>query len=99
MQGKAPRQFKISVPKLHGYFTGTGDLMTALLLGWSHKYPEDLDKAAELAVSSLQAVLKHTVDNYEKAGMLPDMKLRELRLIQSHDELRSPNIMFSAQRL
>nr|KAJ0195322.1 hypothetical protein LSAT_V11C700376160 [Lactuca sativa] len=33
---------------------GTGDLMTALLLGWSNKYPDNLDKAAELAVSSLQ---------------------------------------------
>ncbi|KAL4360515.1 hypothetical protein GQ457_04G024860 [Hibiscus cannabinus] len=28
--------------------------MTALLLGWSNKYPDSLDKAAELAVSSLQ---------------------------------------------
>ncbi|KAK4564936.1 hypothetical protein RGQ29_006828 [Quercus rubra] len=34
---------------------GTGDLMTSLLLGWSNKYPDNLDKAAELAVSSLQA--------------------------------------------
>ncbi|XP_023751953.1 pyridoxal kinase isoform X2 [Lactuca sativa] len=35
---------------------GTGDLMTALLLGWSNKYPDNLDKAAELAVSSLQNI-------------------------------------------
>ncbi|KAH9739118.1 Pyridoxal kinase [Citrus sinensis] len=37
---------------------GTGDLMTALLLGWSNKYRDNLDIAAELAVSSLQVVAK-----------------------------------------
>ncbi|XP_044505394.1 pyridoxal kinase isoform X2 [Mangifera indica] len=53
-KGQSPEQFKILIPKIPAYFTGTGDLMTALLLGWSNKYPDNLDKAAELAVSSLQ---------------------------------------------
>ncbi|CAI5983850.1 unnamed protein product, partial [Closterium sp. NIES-65] len=48
------QRFCIAVPKIPHYFTGTGDLMTALLLGWSHKYPHDLARAAELAVASLQ---------------------------------------------
>ncbi|CAH1421380.1 unnamed protein product [Lactuca virosa] len=65
---QSPLQFKIVIPKIPAYFTGTGDLMTALLLGWSNKYPENLDKAAELAVSSLQAVLSRTLEDYEKAG-------------------------------
>ncbi|KAF5457507.1 hypothetical protein F2P56_021606 [Juglans regia] len=51
---QSPEQFKIVIPKIPAYFTGTGDLTTALLLGWSNKYPDNLDKAAELAVSSLQ---------------------------------------------
>uniref|UniRef100_A0A7N0VKD2 pyridoxal kinase n=1 Tax=Kalanchoe fedtschenkoi TaxID=63787 RepID=A0A7N0VKD2_KALFE len=34
-KGRPPLQFKIFIPKLPAYFTGTGDLMTALLLGWS----------------------------------------------------------------
>ncbi|KAG2715092.1 hypothetical protein I3760_03G060800 [Carya illinoinensis] len=51
---QSPEQFKIIIPKIPAYFTGTGDLTTALLLGWSNKYPDNLDKAAELAVSSLQ---------------------------------------------
>nr|CAB3462542.1 unnamed protein product [Digitaria exilis] len=49
-----PEQFKIEIPKIPAYFTGTGDLTTALLLGWSNKYPDNLETAAELAVSSLQ---------------------------------------------
>ncbi|CAI5930976.1 unnamed protein product, partial [Closterium sp. NIES-64] len=48
------RRFCIAVPKIPEYFTGTGDLMTALLLGWSHRNPHDLARAAELAVASLQ---------------------------------------------
>ncbi|RYR18409.1 hypothetical protein Ahy_B03g063031 isoform A [Arachis hypogaea] len=53
-KGKPPKQFKIVIPKIPAYFTGTGDLMTALLLVWSNKYPDNLEIAAELAVSSLQ---------------------------------------------
>ncbi|XP_044468765.1 pyridoxal kinase-like isoform X3 [Mangifera indica] len=33
-KGQSPEQFKILMPKIPAYFTGTGDLMTALLLGW-----------------------------------------------------------------
>ncbi|XP_057522153.1 pyridoxal kinase-like isoform X2 [Amaranthus tricolor] len=51
---ESPEQFKITIPKIPSYFTGTGDLTTALLLGWSNKYPDNLARAAELAVSSLQ---------------------------------------------
>ncbi|KAK3426347.1 hypothetical protein EUGRSUZ_F02818 [Eucalyptus grandis] len=56
-KGQVPEQFKILIPKIPAYFTGTGDLMTALLLGWSNKHPDNLDKAAELAVSSLQVLM------------------------------------------
>ncbi|RZS09214.1 hypothetical protein BHM03_00040311, partial [Ensete ventricosum] len=34
--GQSPQQFKIVIPKIPAYFTGSGDLMTALLLGWSN---------------------------------------------------------------
>nr|XP_024387764.1 pyridoxal kinase-like isoform X2 [Physcomitrium patens] len=100
-RGKSPEQFKIAVPKLHSYFTGTGDLMTALLLGWSHKFPDDLDKAAELAVSSLQAVLNNTIANRSKTGASPEPKPEqlELRLVQSVDDIRSPAARFPAVKL
>ncbi|CAN1351582.1 Pyridoxal kinase [Linum perenne] len=77
--------------------SGTGDLMTALLLGWSNKYPDNLDKAAELAVSSLQALLQRTVADYRKAGYDPAASSLEIRLIQSQDDIRNPDIRFKAQ--
>eukprot|EP00249_Psilotum_nudum_P006161 c19500_g1_i2 orf=99-1145(+) len=91
-------QFRISMPKIPSYFTGTGDLMTALLLGWSYKYSSNLAKAAELAVSSLQAVLHRTVADYEAARVTPAQKQLELRLIQCQDEIKSPQILYNAEK-
>ncbi|KAL4582447.1 hypothetical protein LXL04_006996 [Taraxacum kok-saghyz] len=96
-KGQSPVQFKIVIPKIPAYFTGTGDLMTALLLGWSNKYPDNLDKAAELAVSSLQAVLSRTLKDYEKAGYDPQSSSLEIRLIQSQDDIRNPQIKYTSQ--
>ncbi|KAK3426346.1 hypothetical protein EUGRSUZ_F02818 [Eucalyptus grandis] len=95
---KVPEQFKILIPKIPAYFTGTGDLMTALLLGWSNKHPDNLDKAAELAVSSLQAVLQRTVNDYRSAEFDPQSSSLEIRLIQSQDDIRNPQVNFKAER-
>lgn len=97
-KGQSPEQFKIAIPKIPAYFTGTGDLTTALLLGWSNKYPDNLDKAAELAVSSLQALLHRTVKDYESAGFNPQSSSLEIRLIQSQDDIRNPQVKFKAER-
>lgn len=94
----SPEQFKIVIPKIPAYFTGTGDLMTALLLGWSNKYPNNLDTAAELAVSSLQALLQRTVNDYISAGYDPKTSSLEIRLIQSQDDIRSPQVKFKAEK-
>ncbi|CAD6267124.1 unnamed protein product [Miscanthus lutarioriparius] len=91
-----PEQFKIEIPKIPAYFTGTGDLTTALLLGWSNKYPDNLEKAAELAVSSLQALLRRTVEDYKRAGFDPSTSSLEIRLIQSQDEIRNPTVTCKA---
>lgn len=97
-KGQVPEQFKILIPKIPAYFTGTGDLMTALLLGWSNKHPDNLDKAAELAVSSLQAVLQRTVNDYRSAEFNPQSSSLEIRLIQSQDDIRNPQVNFKAER-
>ncbi|KAI5684353.1 hypothetical protein M9H77_05581 [Catharanthus roseus] len=89
-KGQPPAQFKIAIPRIPAYFTGTGDLMTALLLGWSNKYPDNLDKAAELAVSSVQALLARTLGDYRKAGYDCKSSSLEIRLIQSQDDIRNP---------
>ncbi|KAK4277966.1 hypothetical protein QN277_015879 [Acacia crassicarpa] len=96
-KGQPPKQFKIVIPRLPAYFTGTGDLMTALLLGWSNKYPDNLEKAAELAVSSLQAVLQRTLNDYQRSGHNPQSTSLEIRLIQSQDDIRSPQVLFKAE--
>nr|KJB42813.1 hypothetical protein B456_007G179400 [Gossypium raimondii] len=77
---------------------GTGDLMTALLLGWSNKYPDNLDKAAELAVSSLQALLQRTLNDYTSAGFDSKSSSLEIRLIQSQDDIRQPKLTFKAHK-
>ncbi|KAM0933030.1 putative pyridoxal kinase [Dioscorea sansibarensis] len=93
-----PEQFKIAIPKIPAYFTGTGDLMTALLLGWSNKYPDNLEIASELAVSSLQALLRRTVSDYLKAGFDPQTSSLEIRLIQSQDDIKNPQIKYKAEK-
>ncbi|XP_058087323.1 pyridoxal kinase isoform X2 [Magnolia sinica] len=80
----------------HQKVNGTGDLMTALLLGWSNKYPDNLDKASELAVSSLQALLQRTVADYRSAGFDPQSSSLEIRLIQSLDDIRNPQVNYKA---
>ncbi|XP_011623721.1 pyridoxal kinase isoform X4 [Amborella trichopoda] len=97
-KGEAPKQFKIVIPKIPAYFTGTGDLTTALLLGWSNKYPDNLERAAELAVSSLQALLHRTVDDYKAAGFDPQSSSLEIRLIQSQDDIRLPQVTYFAEK-
>ncbi|KAK7321513.1 hypothetical protein VNO77_32238 [Canavalia gladiata] len=96
-KGHPPKQFKIVIPKIQAYFTGTGDLMTALLLGWSNKYPDNLEKAAELAVSSLQALLHRTLNDYKSAGHDLQSTSVEIRLIQSQDDIRSPQVKLKAE--
>ncbi|XP_077243942.1 pyridoxal kinase-like [Tasmannia lanceolata] len=97
-KGQPPEQFKIVIPKIPAYFTGTGDLVAALLLGWSNKYPDNLDKASELAVSSLQALLRRTVNDYRTAGFDPQSSSLEIRLIQSQDDIRNPQVTHKAEK-
>ncbi|CAL9189922.1 unnamed protein product [Musa hybrid cultivar] len=97
LEGQPPHQFKIIIPKIPAYFTGTGDLMTALLLGWSNKYPDNLEKASELAVSSLQALLHRTLEDYKAVGFDPQSSSLEIRLIQSQDDIRNPEVKFKAE--
>lgn len=91
------------------------------------KYPNNLEKAAELAVSSLQvghcfqlhpylnymkiwwflstcyfvkqlqAVLSRTLKDYEEAGYDPQTSSLEIRLIQSQDDIRNPEIKYNSE--
>ena len=52
--------------RLRAYFTGTGDLLAALLLAWLSRRPADLVGAIRAALSSMQHVLRRTA---ERAGV------------------------------
>ena len=80
----------------------TGDLFTALLLGWTHKHPGNLKLALELAVAGLQAVLLDTVANCGAAASSPGRtaelcRARELRLIQNQRQLAQPVVQVHAE--
>ena len=100
-QGSGQSQFKISIPRLDAYYTGTGDLMTALLLAFINEEPHNLAAAVEKAVAGVQGVLQITIDAGKAAP--PDDKSaeaaysRELRLIQAQHAILQPNVTYSAE--
>ncbi len=88
------REYRISIPQLPQRFTGTGDLLAALLLGWISKPELPLHTALRRAVAGVQAVLQSTVAQAgaEAARMPADEHTTlGLRLLQSIDEIRSPD--------
>ncbi|XP_042023125.1 pyridoxal kinase-like, partial [Salvia splendens] len=95
-KGQPPEQFWIPIPKIPAYFTLPQELMTGLMFGWKHKYPDNLGKAAELSVSSLQALLVRTVEDYTRAGHDCQSSSLEIRLIQCQDDIRNPEIKYTA---
>ncbi|EFN56196.1 hypothetical protein CHLNCDRAFT_56126 [Chlorella variabilis] len=101
-RGGGARQLRMRVPRVHAYFTGTGDLFTALLLGWLHKHPDDLKTALEAAVAGLQAVLRDTVAQAGAAASATERTAavcaaRELRLVQNQGAILQPQLMFTAE--
>lgn len=98
--------FMIEVEKIDGYFTGTGDLFSALLLGYIDRYPKNFGRAFEVAVAALQAVLKDTAEKTEqylqenpsiKKGSAAWWRCRELRLVENQDALLNPPIPVNQQ--
>lgn len=93
----------VRVPRLDGYFTGAGDLLTALLLAGLHQHPGQLVRAVERAVAGLQGVLAATVEAAGDGLHAQDTNERfrsiELRLVQSQEALRNPAVTIRAQPL
>ena len=55
--------FSVTIPKLDCYFTGTGDMMAAVLLGWG-SLEESFSAGLEKAVASVQAAVEVTIQYY-----------------------------------
>ncbi|GAX75383.1 hypothetical protein CEUSTIGMA_g2827.t1 [Chlamydomonas eustigma] len=97
-RGPSYQQVSLTIPRINAYFTGTGDLLAALLLGRLHKRPNDLSTAIEEAVASLQSILLDTAEACgEEVLMAPRSadvcNKRELRLIQGQEHLVDPKII------
>lgn len=71
-------RFKIKIPKVYKvHFTGTGDLFVALLIGYigSDKTTVNVRLACEVAVSTMQIVLKTTFVNSNGSQNCSDLEL------------------------
>ncbi|EKX44116.1 hypothetical protein GUITHDRAFT_87533 [Guillardia theta CCMP2712] len=76
-----PQRLKITIPKLEATFTGTGDMLAALILSW-FQLTDDLKTVIENATATLQAVLANTVK----------LQSKELQLIYSRKEISDPQV-------
>eukprot|EP00039_Didymoeca_costata_P016929 m.308206 g.308206 ORF g.308206 m.308206 type:complete len:300 (+) comp16472_c0_seq33:205-1104(+) len=81
------RKVGLTVPKVSGAYTGTGDLFAALLLAHLYKDPSDLAIAIEKTVATLQAVIKRTLAHARGSELKKDT---ELQLIQSKGDIENP---------
>lgn len=83
-------------------FTGTGDLFAALFLAHSYQ-TTNLGLALERTIASLQAVIKRTIDSMPAAVHQGARKVtsfeRELKLVQSKNELENPEITLRAEKI
>jgi len=100
-----PQQFTIIIPSVRDVFTGTGDTLSALLLGWDAA-ESDFAAACEKALAGLQAAIRLTVEYsaaHSPLGAAPRdprcVAARELRLIQAKRWLEAPEVLLRAQPL
>lgn len=141
-----PQRFRLRMPKLPMYFTGTGDLVAALLLARTAESPGRLTHAVELAIASVQGAPHAVVIEWRErtavgrtaaaavtlarvssqgaavviwlcrfsiAGTLANTAAaigaaggesataaaRELRLVQSQEEIKNPVVVFRCEPL
>lgn len=102
-------RYVIRYPKLPLDFVGTGDLFTATVVAWLAHHGMDIKVALEKTVATMQAVLKRTFEHYQErkdggggGGVpqgLPEVALRELKLIQSKRDIEDPAVTILAERL
>ena len=92
-------------------FVGSGDLFTALLTSWltrsgGSNWPTDMNisLALEKTVATMQAVLNRTLLHYNQyklsnSSHMQISALKELKIIQSRDDILNPKIVHKAERV
>lgn len=89
---------KVAIPVLKsketndGAFTGTGDLLCAMLLTHNEKYPDDLKMTVEHAVNIVHQTLATSIET-------PLLGTREINIIASKKCIEEPKIEIKCQRL
>ncbi|XP_061693357.1 pyridoxal (pyridoxine, vitamin B6) kinase b isoform X2 [Syngnathoides biaculeatus] len=96
---RTTQRVRIEVPKVDAVFVGTGDLFAAMLLAWTHHYPNDLKTACEKTFSVMHHVIQRTISYaHELAGpgRRPSPPQLELRMVQSKADIEDPAIVTEA---
>lgn len=83
------KRYKMTVPRLNGFFTGTGDLFSSLLLSYCTKL--NFQDALQYTVSSIQGVLKNSP--------LIQETFNEINLIGSKDALLLPEFLYPIEEV
>lgn len=76
-----------------GPFTGTGDLMAAMLLAWTDAHPHEAPAALEKSVAVLQAVIRKTVRTSQGRVIGGKVVPPELRLLQCKAAIECPPVV------
>eukprot|EP00760_Papus_ankaliazontas_P031139 PhM_4_TR5190/c0_g1_i1/m.45848/K00868/pdxK, pdxY; pyridoxine kinase len=103
-QSDAPKRYVVRTPRIPFHFTGTGDLLSALYLGHLIRSDGDATLALRRSVSALYAVCNRTHAAYlqcapsdgnaRRPNGAADWHARELRLVQSRDDMVDPGKLF-----
>lgn len=88
--------YRATFVKVPAHFTGTGDLIAALLVAWLIRYSNNLPMAIKKALSTMKAVLTRT-HQAVLDGRNPN---QELLLVGSRKDIVDPDVSgFSVQRI
>lgn len=99
-------RFRLAIPKQGNNiirFTGTGDLFASLFLAHSTLTNYDMGATLERVIASLQAVITKTLsyipDEVLKGKVAVTSQQRELKLVQSKDDIEHPKITLRCERV
>jgi pyridoxine kinase len=103
-EGGKVEKFKLSIPKQGPiHLTGTGDLFAALFMAHSTKFADDLGKALELTIASVQSTIATTLDSMPESlrtgKVAVTAQQRELKIIQSKKHFENPEVKLKAIRV
>jgi pyridoxine kinase len=98
-----PRKFCVSLHKRDVKCTGTGDMLSALVLGWRAVHRRRLADAVRLALGGVQAAIRFNEETQSNAPPAEtDAELwrrRELQIVAAQDQIATPPDVPEAQPL